>query len=80
MENKSPLTCIINIKATLSKITSPYMMEVCELIYKLPGDTSPVVMEDCVNNNLDDITRKYLNEINDIGVDEDVWENKFIEN
>ena len=48
------------------------MMEVCELIYELPGDTSPVVMEDCVNNNLDDITRKYLNEINDIGVDEDV--------
>ena len=58
-------------KAKLPKITSPAMMEVCEVIYECPDDTSPVVIEDCVNKNLDDITRKYLNEINQIGVDEE---------
>ena len=29
------------------------------------------MVEDCVNNNLDGITRKYLNEINEIGVNEE---------
>ena len=29
-------------------------------------------MEDCVNKNLDYINRKYLNEINDIALDEEV--------
>ena len=55
-------------------------MEVCEVIYECPNDKSPVVMEDCVNKNLDDITRRYLNDINEIGVYEERVENKFIEN
>ena len=46
------------------------MMELCELIYECPDDTYPVVMEYCANNNLDEITRKCFNEINEIGVDE----------
>ena len=65
-----PLTCIINSKATLPKITSPAMMEVCEIIDECSDDKSPVVMEDCVNKNLADITRKYYNETNDFGVNE----------
>ena len=47
------------------------MMEVCEVIYGFPDNTYPVLMEDCVNNNLDDITRNDLNEINEIGVGEE---------
>ena len=47
------------------------MMEVCELINECPDNTSPVVMEYCVNKNQYDITRKYLNERNDISVDEE---------
>ena len=52
------------------------MMDVCEIIYECPDDTSPVVMEDRVNKNLDNITRKYLNEINEIGVNEEEEEKK----
>ena len=33
-----------------------------------------------MNNNLDDRNRKYLNEINEIGVDEEGGETKDIEN
>ena len=51
-------------KSTLPKITSPAMMEVCEVIYEGHGDTSPVVMEDFLNKNQNYITKKYLNEIN----------------
>ena len=50
---------------------SPAMMEVWEVIYECPDETSTFVMEDCVNKNLDDTTRKYLNAINDIGVDKE---------
>ena len=39
------------------------------VIDEFPDDTSTSTMEDCVNNNLDDINRKYLNEINETGVD-----------
>ena len=46
-----------NRKATLPKITYPDMMNICEVIDECPDDTSPVVMEDCVNNNLDEIHR-----------------------
>ena len=53
-------------------------MEVCEVIYGFPDETYPVVMKDCFNKNLDDITRTYLNEINEIGVDEGGGENKSI--
>ena len=55
------------------------MMEVCEVIYGFPDDTYPVLIEDCLNNNLDDITRNYLNEINEIGVVEWRGETKYID-
>ena len=42
-----------------------------EAIDECPDDTSPDMMEDCVNNNLDDTNKKGLNEINDIGNGED---------
>ena len=44
-------------ESTLHKITSLDMMEVCEVIDYLPDYKSPVVMEYCVNKNLDDINR-----------------------
>ena len=44
-------------KATIPNITLPAMMEVCELRAEFSDDTSPVFMEDCVNNNLDEIHR-----------------------
>ena len=47
------------------------MMEICEVRDEFPDDTSSVVMEDCLNSNLYNITRKYLNEINEIGLDEE---------
>ena len=40
-----------------------------EVIHEFPYDTSIDMMEDCVKKNLDDRKRKYLNEINEIGVD-----------
>ena len=33
------------------------MMNICEVIDECPDDTSPVVMEDCVNKNLDETHR-----------------------
>ena len=56
------------------------MVEVCEVIDECPDDKSPVVMEDFANRNLDDLTRNFLNEINEIGVDEEVVEKIHIEN
>ena len=47
------------------------MMEACEVRYEHPDDTYQVVMEAFVNKNLDDITRKYLNEINQISIDKE---------
>ena len=43
--------------------------------YEFPDNTSPFVVEDFVNKNLEDIIKKYLNEIHEIGVDEEVGEN-----
>ena len=42
-----------------------------EVIDECPDDTSTDMMEDGVNKNLDDTNKKYLNEINEIGVYED---------
>ena len=57
MENNMPLTCMMKGKSTPPNITSPAMMEVCEVIYENPDYTSPVVMEDCVNDEHEDSTR-----------------------
>ena len=51
-----------------------------EVIYECPDDTFIAIMEDCVNNNLYDKKRKYLNGINEICVYEDGGETKDIEN
>ena len=56
------------------------MMELCEVIDEFPDDTYPVVMEDCMNKKLDGITRKHLNDINEIVVDEEGGEENIIEN
>ena len=40
------------------------MMEVCEVIDKFPDERSPVVMEDYINDEREDIIRKYLVEKN----------------
>ena len=47
------------------------MMEVFEVRDEYPDDTSPVVMDYFFNKNLDDISREYLNDINEIGVNEE---------
>ena len=41
------------------------MMEVCEVIDKLPVDRYPAVMKDSINNEYETIVRKYLVEKND---------------
>ena len=41
------------------------MMEVCEVIDKPPDDIYPVVMEDYVDDEHEDIIREYLVEKND---------------
>ena len=64
-------------KTTLPNITSLDMMEVCEVRYECPYEKSPTVMENCVNENLDDISRKYLKEMNNIGVHEDAREKNY---
>ena len=65
MENNMPLTCMMKGKSTPPNITSPAMMEVCEVIDKPPDDTYPVVMEDYVDDEHEDIIREYLVEKND---------------
>ena len=44
------MDCMMKGKATLLNITSPDMMEECELIYEYSDYTPTVVMEDCVND------------------------------
>ena len=39
-------------KAILPSITPPDTMEICEVRYEYPDNTSPVLMENCVNKNL----------------------------
>ena len=48
------------------------MMELCEVIYEFPYDTSPVVMEDSVNVEHEDGIWKYLVEKNDTRVSDKV--------
>ena len=48
------------------------MMEEGEVIYKLPYETSPVVMEDCVNNEHQYGIRKDLVYKNDTKVNDEV--------
>ena len=74
LENESPLTCIMKGKATLSKVISPYMIEECELIDKLPEDTTPVLMGDCLNDEHEDSIRKDLVDRNDTKVNDKVRE------
>ena len=46
-----------NRKETLPEITSPAVVEICEVRYKYPDDLSLVMMEDCANKNMDEIYR-----------------------
>ena len=64
MENKSPLTFMMKVKATLLNITHPAMMKEFEVIDEFQEDTYPVVMEDCVNDEHEDSIRNYLIEVN----------------
>ena len=47
-----------------------------EVIDECPADTFTDMMEAFNNKNLDDTSKKYLNELNDIGVDEEGVETK----
>ena len=51
---------MIQEKSTHPKITSPDMMEVCEVIYKYQDYRSPIVMEYYVNDEHEYIIRKHL--------------------
>ena len=51
-----------------------------KVIYECTHDTSTAMMEDCVNKHLDDTNKIYFNEINEIGVDEDGGQTKYIGN
>ena len=48
------------------------MMDECEVIDEFPYDTSPLMMEDCVNNEHEDIIRKDLVEKNDTKLNDEV--------
>ena len=74
LENKIPFTCMMKIKATITNITYPAMMEECEIIYDFPSDTSSVVMDDSVNDEHEDSIRKYLVEKNDTKVTDEAQE------
>ena len=50
------------------------MMEECEVIFKCLYDTSPVVMEDCVNDEHEDSIINDFIEGNDTEVDGEVIE------
>ena len=54
------------------------MMEICEKTDYWPDYTYPIVMENYVNKNLDDVFRKVLNEISEIVVNEDGGEKKLL--
>ena len=52
-------------KATTPKITLPDMMEEFGITDEFPYDTYPVVMEDYVNDEHEDIIKNYLVKEND---------------
>ena len=52
-----------NRKATLPKIISPDVVEICEVRDEYPDDSSPDVMGYCFNKNLDE-THRYVSEHN----------------
>ena len=52
-----------NRKTTLPNITSPAVVEICEVRYEYNDNSSPAGMEDCVNDNLDE-THRYIYEHN----------------
>ena len=57
LENNSPLDCMMNGKAKISKITSLAIMELCEVIDESPDYTPPAVMEYCMNDEHEDSIR-----------------------
>ena len=63
---------MMNGKKIPPKITSPDIMEECLVIDECPYDTSPVVVEDCVNDEHEGSIRKDLVERNDIKVNDEV--------
>ena len=66
------LACMMNGKEILPKIAYPARMKDCEVIYEFPDDISPVVVEDCVNNEHEDGIRNDLIEENDAKVHDEL--------
>ena len=73
-KNNSTLTCMMKGKSKPQNITSPAMMKACEVINECPDYTSPVMMDDFVNDEHEDNIRKYLVEKNDTTVTDEVQE------
>ena len=48
------------------------------VIDEYPGETSTSILDYCVNRNLYDTNKKYLNEVNDIEIYEEGVETKYI--
>ena len=57
-------------EATLPKTTYPAMMKICEVIDECTNDTSPVLMQDCVNYEHEDSIRNYLVDKNNTKVND----------
>ena len=74
LKNNSTLTCMIKGKSTTQNITSPAMMKLCEVINECLDYTSPVMMDNFVNDEHEDNIRKYLVEKNDTKVTDEVQE------
>ena len=63
-----------NRKATqFLKIASPAVVEVCKIRNEYPDDSSPVVMEDCVNKNLDETHRDIYEHDIETNLNEKKW-------
>ena len=74
LENNIPLNFMIKGKSTHPYITPPVMMEKFEVVYECPDDTSPVVMEDCLNDEHEDSIRNDPIEENDAEVHDELRE------
>ena len=74
LKNKSTLICMMNRKATHEERIPPAMLESCEVINEFPDYTSPVMMDNSVNDEHEDSIRKYLVEKNDTKVTDEAQE------
>ena len=72
MKNKTPLTCMMKAKEKIPNITPPAIMGDCRVLDYWTDDTSPVLMEACVNDEHEDRIINHMIKENDTKVNDEL--------